>query len=114
MFSKFSRNFKRIPTLTVQMSKIFVANVASQCQWIPKRSGHLLKNYALVGLAEMTVFYAEMLETKHSGLVALIARIFTDILQGIVEIPEVWCVSRLVVLYKKGDATLPKNCRLIE
>ena len=57
--------------------------------------------------------YAEMLKTKYAGLVDMIARIFIDILQGVVEIPEVWCVSPLVVLYKKGDATLPKNYRPI-
>lgn len=57
--------------------------------------------------------YAEMLKTDHVGLITLIANIFTDILQGAVEMPGTWCISRLVVLYKKGDATLPKNYRPI-
>ena len=57
--------------------------------------------------------YAEMLKTKHAGLVELIARVFTDVLHGTDEAPSEWCVSRLVVLYKKGDASLPKNYRPI-
>ena len=32
-------------------------------------------------------------------------------LHGSVDVPEVWCKSRLVILFKKGDATLPKNYR---
>ena len=57
--------------------------------------------------------YAEMLKTDHDGLLETIARIFTDILGGNAEVPASWCISRLVVLYKKGDSTLPKNYRPI-
>ena len=57
--------------------------------------------------------YAEMLKTKHTGLITLIAKVFTDILHGATEVPAVWCISRLIVLYKKGDASLPKNYRPI-
>ena len=57
--------------------------------------------------------YAEMLKTKHTGLIDLIARVFTDILHGASDVPAVWWISRLIVLYKKGDASLPKNYRPI-
>ena len=56
---------------------------------------------------------AEMLKTGHQGLINVIAATFTDILHGKQDVPEVWCKSRLVVLFKKGDATLPKNYRPI-
>ncbi len=42
--------------------------------------------------------YAEMLKTNHAGLIDAIARIFTDILGGSAQVPETWCVSRLVLL----------------
>ena len=42
-----------------------------------------------------------------------IAASFTDILHGSVDVPEACCMSRLVILFKKGDATLPKNYRPI-
>ena len=56
---------------------------------------------------------AEMLKTDHKGLIDFIAAAFTDILHGSVEVPAVWCKSRLVIMFKKGDATLPKNYRPI-
>ena len=54
---------------------------------------------------------AEMMKTCDAGLVAAIATVFSDILSGYAELPETWVISRLVVLSKKGDATLPKNYR---
>ena len=56
---------------------------------------------------------AEMLKTNHQGLLQFIARVFTDILHGRAETPTSWKESRLVVLFKKGDASLPKNYRPI-
>ena len=56
---------------------------------------------------------AEMLKTNHQGLLQVIALVFTDILHGRSETPASWNESRLVVLYKKGDASLPKNYRPI-
>ena len=56
---------------------------------------------------------AEMLKNGHEGLMDAIARIFTDILHGVCVVLATWQVSRLVVLFKKGDATLPKNYRPI-
>ena len=56
---------------------------------------------------------AEMHKTSHEGLLEDIAHIFTDILRGGCEIPDAWRISRLVVLFKKGDTTLPKNYRPI-
>ena len=56
---------------------------------------------------------AEMLKTSHAGLVGAIATVFSDILCGYAELPATWAISRLVVLFKKGDATLPKNYRPI-
>ena len=54
---------------------------------------------------------SEMLKTNHEGLVSLIARVFTDILHGTADVPATWTVSRLIVLYKKGEASLPKKYR---
>ena len=56
---------------------------------------------------------AEMLKTGHDGLVALIADFFTQILQGTLLPPDEWKVTKLRVLFKKGDPTLPKNYRPI-
>ena len=57
--------------------------------------------------------YAEMLKTNHRGLLDLIAKVFSEILHGTTDIPAEWGISRLTCLYKKGDATLPKNYRPI-
>ena len=54
-----------------------------------------------------------MLKTKHTGLINLIARVLTDMLHGAADVSAVWCISLLIVLYKKGDASLPKNHRPI-
>ena len=54
---------------------------------------------------------AEMLKTGCEPLVDKIAQLFTDILKNGVSIPEQWCRSKLVVLFKKGDTELPKNYR---
>ena len=56
---------------------------------------------------------AEMLKTSHAGLVSAISTVFSDILHGYAELPATWAISRLVVSFKKGDATLPKNYRPI-
>ena len=53
--------------------------------------------------------YAELLKSGHEGLLALIASVFADILAGKAEVPETWCVSRMVVLFKKVEAMPPKN-----
>ena len=56
---------------------------------------------------------AEMLKTDCEELVAAIAAILTDILRGCKECPETWKRSKLIVLFKKGDRTLPTNYRPI-
>ena len=54
-----------------------------------------------------------MLKTKHAGLLDKIAAVFFDLLQGASKVPESWFVSKLVILFKKGDTKLPKNYRPI-
>ena len=54
---------------------------------------------------------SEMLKTDHEGLLLKIAELFSDLLAGSLPLPQSWCVSKLIVLFKKGDATLPKNYR---
>ena len=54
---------------------------------------------------------AEMLKTGHKDLLKLVAEIFTDILHGLSDVPAAWKCSRLIILYKKGQATLPKSYR---
>jgi hypothetical protein len=56
---------------------------------------------------------AEMLQTKHEPLLQAIACMFVDILNGTAGIPSVWSRTKLVVLTKKGDVTLPNNYRPI-
>ena len=56
---------------------------------------------------------AEMLKTEHSGLVVVLAKLFTEILNGHTEPPETWKITKLRVIFKKGDAELPKNYRPI-
>ena len=54
-----------------------------------------------------------MLKTGHRELMDCIATDFRQILHGESDIPVSWRSSRLVVLYKKGDAKLAKNYRPI-
>ena len=56
---------------------------------------------------------AEMLKTGHTGLVEAIAMFFTDVLNGDRVLPETWKMTRLKLLFKKGDPELPKNNRPI-
>ena len=56
---------------------------------------------------------AEMLQSGCDHLLHMLASLFSDLLSGRGGIPEEWKVSRLIVLYKKGDASMPKNYRPI-
>ena len=47
---------------------------------------------------------AEMLQTKHEGLIQAIAATFTDLLSGKAPVPHAWRKSKLIILFKKGDA----------
>ena len=41
------------------------------------------------------------------------AELFSELLEGKLDVPNSWCVSKVVVLFKKGDATLRPNYRPI-
>ena len=56
---------------------------------------------------------AEMLKTNHAGLLQTIAEIFTEIVNGDCAPPDSWKMSKLRVIFKKGDTELPKNYRPI-
>ena len=56
---------------------------------------------------------AEMLKTGHAHLVCVIAEFFSQILNGALEPPEEWKLTKFRVLFKKGDPSLPKNYRPI-
>ena len=56
---------------------------------------------------------AEMLKTGHRGLLDAIATFFTGILSGKLEAPCHWKAVQLKLIFKGGDATLPKNYRPI-
>ena len=56
---------------------------------------------------------AEMLKTGHKGLLNAIAQLFSDILCGDALLPSEWKMARLSLLFKGGDASLPKNYRPI-
>ena len=56
---------------------------------------------------------AEMLKTDCHELLEAIATTFTDILRGATLCPKSWKKSKLIVLFKKGDTSLPKNYRPI-
>ena len=56
---------------------------------------------------------AEMLKTGHWGLLDAIATFFTGILSGRLEAPCHWKAVQLKLIFKGGDATLPKNYRPI-
>eukprot|EP00973_Karenia_brevis_P062318 8666900-Karenia_brevis.AAC.1 len=43
----------------------------------------------------------------------VLAEAFSLLLRGDADVPEAWFVNKLVVLFKKGDAQLPKNYRPI-
>ena len=43
----------------------------------------------------------------------ILATLFSNILHGLTEPPETWKVTKLKLLFKKGDLELPKNYRLI-
>ena len=56
---------------------------------------------------------AEMLKHANGELVEAIATYFTDILSSRLEPPAEWKVARLSVIFKKGDASEPRNDRPI-
>eukprot|EP00973_Karenia_brevis_P003755 518933-Karenia_brevis.AAC.1 len=56
---------------------------------------------------------AEMLKESSDKLLTCIAELFKDILTGHGSPPDTWKKTRLIVLFKKGDALLPKNYRPI-
>ena len=56
---------------------------------------------------------AEMLQNSSETFLEMLALLFSDLLSGRGGIPEEWKCSRLMVLYKKGDARLPHNYRPI-
>ena len=60
-----------------------------------------------------TGLVAEMLQHAQASVLRLLAEAFSDTLQGRLELPESWCMSKMVVLFKKGDPTLAKNYRPI-
>ena len=55
----------------------------------------------------------ELLAYGGDELAGALAEIFTDILQGRAAIPDSWKMSRITVLFKKGDKALPENYRPI-
>jgi len=56
---------------------------------------------------------AEMLQTEYRPLLDAIAMLFTDLLNGAQEIPDTWRQTRLIVIFKKGNATSPSSYRPI-
>eukprot|EP00959_Pyramimonas_sp_CCMP1952_P124738 2608163-Pyramimonas_sp.AAC.1 len=56
---------------------------------------------------------AEMLQTGHQKLLEVMADLFTRILQGAGVLPNGLLTSKIIVLYKKGDAMLSENYRPI-
>ena len=56
---------------------------------------------------------AEMLKNGTARLHEVLAQAFSLLLEGRSEVPTDWLVNKLVVLFKKGDAELPKNYRPI-
>ena len=56
---------------------------------------------------------AEMLQAAPDHLLEMLALLFSDLLSGRGGMPEDWKTNRLIVLFKKGDASLPKNYRPI-
>ena len=54
---------------------------------------------------------AEMLKDSGRVMLNTIGKLFCDLLNGKSNVPEAWCKTRLAVLFKKGDATLPPKYR---
>ena len=50
-----------------------------------------------------------MIKSGNGELMEAIALAFTDLLRGVHDLPKSWCISKLVVLFKKGDADSAKN-----
>ena len=56
---------------------------------------------------------SEMPKNGDSLLRELLLDLFNDVIAAGKEAPEVWRMTRLVVIFKKGDPRLPNNYRLI-
>ena len=55
----------------------------------------------------------EMLQRGSDDLLGAIAMLFTELLSGRAQPPNIWKQSVITILFKKGDATLPDNYRPI-
>eukprot|EP00959_Pyramimonas_sp_CCMP1952_P387191 8114655-Pyramimonas_sp.AAC.1 len=53
----------------------------------------------------------EMLKDSGSDMVDVITDVFCKLLNGDAKSPAEWRTSKIVVLFKKGDAALPNNYR---
>ena len=55
----------------------------------------------------------EMLAACDDNFLKPVAEIFTSIMEGSLPVPRSWLLGKIILLYKKGDATLPQNYRPI-
>ena len=72
-----------------------------------------LKKMAKHKAADHKGLVVEMLQEGSNKLLEIIADVFNDILGGTEAPPDEWKKSRIIVLYKKDDPTLPDNYRPI-
>jgi hypothetical protein len=56
---------------------------------------------------------AEMIKLGHQPFLRCIAHLFNDLLKGTTTPPATWRTTKLKVLFKKGDPSLPQNYRPI-
>ena len=62
--------------------------------------------------ADQAGVVAELLKACDEKVLELIAALFNDVMDPQAQIPQTWCMTKLKVLLKKGDALGPANYRL--
>ena len=88
-------------------------NAGAIAAFTPEELADALKQMKSGKAGDAGMIFAEMIKVDCPVLHAIILDVFNDILQPGHQTPPEWRLSRLVVIFKKGDPAMPANYRPI-